>query len=128
MFCFVLSPIAKLLGTLKLPIIFDPLKGPCVRTGSVSCLLVFETMSRADGCFPPSFKRCQESSPLQVKGLGQPLASPWATPALFGLAPLTDGGLRNLEAALMVLVTLLSHGSVSGGLLDHGHQDAPRFS
>ena len=33
------SPIAKLLGTLKLSVLLDPLKGPCVKAGSVSRLL-----------------------------------------------------------------------------------------
>lgn len=66
------------------------------------------------------------SSPLKVmKGPGQPSAAPWATPAVFTLARLTDCGLGNLEAALVALVTLLSHVSVSEGLLDCGHQSAP---
>lgn len=59
--------------------------------GSVSCLLVFETMSRADSHFLPSFKGCWESSPLLGEGPGQFLAAPWATPALFRLACLRAG-------------------------------------
>lgn len=58
----------------------DLLKVSCVQAGSSSCLLVFETVSRADSHFPSSFTRCQESSPLLRKGPSQLLASPWATP------------------------------------------------
>lgn len=79
--------------------------------GSVSCLLVFETMSRADSHFLPSFKGCWESSPLLGEGPGQFLASPWATPALFRLACLRAGEIPRQPWCYWS--QFLSHASVS---------------
>lgn len=83
---------------------FDPLQGPCVmKAGYVSCLLVFETLFRADSHFLSMFKTCRESSPVLEEGRDWFLASAWATPALFQACLTASAG--SSQAAL-TLVTV----------------------
>lgn len=62
-----------------------------MRAGSVSSLLVFETMFMAGSPFLPKFKRCQESSPLLGGGPEQFLASHGSPLSCFQLGCLTVG-------------------------------------
>lgn len=62
-----------------------------MRAGSVSWLLMFETMFRADNFPHLRLKGLRNAAECWGKAFDQLLASPWAMPALFKLACLLAG-------------------------------------
>ena len=90
-----------------------------MRAGNVSCLLVLETMFKADSHFLPKFQRCQESSPLLEESPDQFWAPPRATPALFQAVCGLRESRGNPDS---------TGNNSSEGLLEPGHCSAPQFS